>query len=223
MSRKGLVFTARGPAVLRGYQLRFNKRNQRAALPPGVGFANLVPESGARVEGVLYELPGELQERLDRLERSPEHYERLTVTLETLDGEREGVTYRARPELTAEGLVPSRNYVNHILSAGALLSAEYRAELERLETFAGACAACHKTSEILFHREAERLWAVCSPCLEARRLWGETLGRQLSILDTEAVMQHLLRTGAAYDSVLTLLDEAVRLGLIQRPTPSEGV
>lgn len=214
MARKKLAFTARAPATLNGYRLCFNKRNERPSLPSSVGFANLVPEVGERVEGVLYELPDDQLERLDHLERCPDHYERIAVTVETPLSPTSAETYRALPKWTAQGLVPSRNYINHILNAGDLLSAEYQSTLQRLETYSGECAMCHKKTELVFRRQAGRLWAACGPCLEAQRFWGDTLGRDLSMLQAEAVMQHVLRTKQAYESVQALLQDVVRLGIL---------
>lgn len=216
MARKALVFTARGPATLKGYRLCFNKTNARDSLPASVGFANLVPAPDQQVEGVLYALPDAFLERLDRVERCPEHYERIRVTVETPSGSKSAETYRALPQWTTDGLVPSRNYINHILSAGDLLSPNYLSALQRLETFSGDCAICHKTIEVVFRRQADRLWAVCAPCLEAQRFWGDALGRELSMLEAEAVMQHVLRSDHAYESVQALLENMLARDILSR-------
>jgi hypothetical protein len=171
------------------------------------------------VEGVLYRMDDALLAQLDQLERSPEHYERIEVKVETDGGRLACYTYRAQPDKTAEGLLPSRNYLNYIIAEGQCLSASYREQLGRIETYSGECAACHRVSGVLFHKEGEQMFVLCPPCLEAKRIWGETLGRPLTVLDTEALMRHVRDGGRTYDSVLALIEDAVRQGLVTRPRP----
>ena len=107
LRRKGLNIERRTPARLHGYQLVFNKASQRAALPEVIGFANLEPRTDATVEGTLYSIPDDQQPVLDKGERYPAHYDRVTITVETSEGERSAITYVARAEHTREGLIPS--------------------------------------------------------------------------------------------------------------------
>jgi len=130
-----------------------------------------------------------------------------------------GLTYTALRDKTADDLRPSRNYINYILAEQHYLSPAYLDRLQRLETYSSECAACHKVANVLFHKEGETMFVLCQPCLEAKRIWGETLGRALTVLDTEAVMLHLRRTGRAYDTVLELIDDAIRLNLL---APRDG-
>lgn len=202
--------------TLPGHRLRFNKRALRPSLPATIGFANMEPDPQGAVEGILYEFPDAQLAQLDQAERHPEHYDRVEVTVE-VDGERHRCwTYRARPEVTADGLVPSRNYIDHILTARDFLSEQYYSALDLTRTFHGPCGSCGCSAEAIFIREGERLSMVCQPCREARLLWGDTLGRRLSVSETGAVMQELVRGGEGFGSVRELVDEAVRRGLLQR-------
>jgi gamma-glutamylcyclotransferase (GGCT)/AIG2-like uncharacterized protein YtfP len=219
LAKKRIEFADRQSATLDGYLLRFNKRSLRQLLPQNIGFANVVPTPGRHVEGVLYDILEESLARLDDSERVPEHYERIAVVVTTASGVVNCFTYRARPDKTATGLIPSRNYVSHILAAGSLLSEAYRKWLDDHETYADECAACHKTAEVLFVKEEGLMYVMCPPCLEARRIWGDARGRRFSVLDTEAVMLHLRKSGSGYDSIPALIDDAVRLGLIE---PADG-
>jgi gamma-glutamylcyclotransferase (GGCT)/AIG2-like uncharacterized protein YtfP len=218
MKRKKLPYGRRDPAVLIDYALRFDKKSQRELLPVEIGFANIVPAPGERVEGVLYELDDALAGRLDELEKYPQHYDRIEVTVHTDAGVQRATTYTARPEMTAPDLVPSRNYINHILAGGEGLSAAYRQRLEDLETYAGECACCHRVRKVLFVRERGRMFVLCAPCVEAKQMWGDVRGRKFSVLDTEAVMQHLLTAGQGYESIQSLIESAIRLGLIEPAT-----
>ena len=213
MTKKSIAWSDRRAAVLAGYALRFNKKNERENLPQVIGFANIEPSPQDRVEGALYELEDVLLSQLDRMQRCPDHYERIHVEVQC-EGQRVPCfTYRARPEWTAEGLIPSQNYINHILAGQELLSTDYVEHLDQLETYAGECAACHRVTTVLFHKEAGRLFVLCTACLEAKRIWSATLGRRLTVLDTESVMQHVMRS-EGYPSIQALMEAAVRRGLI---------
>jgi gamma-glutamylcyclotransferase (GGCT)/AIG2-like uncharacterized protein YtfP len=221
LAKKRVEVAGRCAATLEGYALRFEKRSLRPLLPENIGFANIVPARGKHVEGVLYDIPDESLTRLDDSERCPKHYERIAVVVTTASGHMDCFAYRARPDKTAKGLIPSLNYVSHMLAAGALLSKAYRKWLDGLEAYADECAACHKETEVLFVKEEGLMYVMCPPCMEARRTWGDARGRRFSVLDTEAVMLHLRKSGTGYDSITALLDDALRLGLID-PADGEG-
>jgi gamma-glutamylcyclotransferase (GGCT)/AIG2-like uncharacterized protein YtfP len=221
LAKKRIEFADRQSATLDGYLLRFNKKSLRQLLPQNIGFANVVATPGRHVEGVLYDILDESLTRLDDSERCPRHYERMSVVVKTDSGSVECFTYRARPDKTAKGLIPSRNYVSHMLGAGNLLSEAYRKWLDDHDTYADECAACHKEAEVLFVKEEGLMYVMCPPCMEARRIWGDARGRRFSVLDTEAVMLHLRKSGKGYDSIPALIEDAVRLGLIDA-TDGEG-
>jgi len=214
LAKKQIRFADRQPATLAGYLLRFNKKSLRPLLPENIGFANVVATPGKHVEGVLCDILDESLDRLDDSERCPAHYERMPAVVTTESGSVECFTYRARPDKTTEGLIPSRNYLSHILAAGSFLSKAYREWLEDHEAYADECAACHKKAEVLFVKEEGLMYVMCPPCMEARRIWGDARGHRFSVLDTEAVMLHLRKSGKGYDSIPALIEDAVRLGLI---------
>jgi gamma-glutamylcyclotransferase (GGCT)/AIG2-like uncharacterized protein YtfP len=183
-------------------------------LPVDIGFANVVQHPGDEVEGALYDVPDELLSRLDELEKSPAHYARIEVTVVTASGKCTCITYSAQPEMVADGLVPSRNYINHILAARDLLSPDYSARQEAIETYSGECACCHRVREMIFTKETGNMFVLCAPCREAKQIWSDTHGSKLTVLETEAIMQHVL-SGASYSSVQALIQDVIRRGLIE--------
>ena len=82
MRKKEVTVSHRQRAVLHGYRLRFNKIAFRESLPEGIAFANIEADEEGFVEGILYELPDEAMDRLDESERYPDHYDRISVTVE---------------------------------------------------------------------------------------------------------------------------------------------
>ena len=214
MKRKGVTSRSRRRAVLHGYRLRFNKRALRETLPETIGFASIEEEEHGRVEGVLYDIEDDHLDRLDRSERHPDHYARIEVQVD-VDGELHDCwTYQAQPDKVAEGLVPSRNDLNHILAARDFLSEQYYQALDCSLAYSGECACCHRTGEVLFLKEHERMYTLCQPCREARVAWGDARGRQLSVVETEAVVMGLVRGGTGFASVRALVEEAIALRLI---------
>jgi len=123
MRSRGIRFSKRVHAVLRGYILRFNKVSSRN---PREGYANIVPHKGGIVEGIRYEIPDEDIYKLDKFEGYPYHYNRIEVDVELDDGRRvRAVTYIAQPDKVREGLKPSRGYLKHLLAGKDILSESY--------------------------------------------------------------------------------------------------
>jgi gamma-glutamylcyclotransferase (GGCT)/AIG2-like uncharacterized protein YtfP len=209
MKRKGVSFTSRERAVLRGFRLLFNKRAMRASLPEGIGFANINEDADGTVEGILYELGDDDLERLDSSERYPDHYDRIEVTVESDTGHHRCCTYRAQPDKVCTGLKPSRNYLNHILAAGDFLSRQYHEALDKSQAYEGDCACCGKLTEVVFIREDERLYMVCQSCREARLMWGDVRGRAFTVVETGAVMKHLVLGGRGFSSMNELIGQAI--------------
>lgn len=116
--------------------LRFNKAD---AAHPGSGHANIVYAPGEHVEGVLYTLASTQEiTKMDPFEKAPWNYGRdaLWVNLgspgqsESRGTRRQSAwTYFANSAVQRDGLMPSRDYLNHLLAGAALLSPQY---LERL-------------------------------------------------------------------------------------------
>jgi len=214
MKRKGVRFTSRRRAVLRGFRLLFNKKAMRGNLPEDIGFANINEDADATVEGILYEIVDDDLERLDRSERYPDHYDRIDVTVESDAGRHRCCTYRAQPDKIREGLKPSRNYLNHILAAGDFLSRQYHEALDKSQAYESDCFCCGKSTEVVFIKEDDRLYMLCQPCREARLVWGDVRGRALSVVETEAVMKKLVLGGKGFPSMNALIREAIAARII---------
>jgi cation transport regulator ChaC len=132
LRERGVRFSRREKAVLEWYRLVFNKRSTRN---PGEGYANIVKDEGGVVEGILYEIADKDIERLDRFEGYPHHYDRRKVEVRLQSGEVvDAVAYIANRKMTAEGLKPSRGYLNHLLKGCDLLSKEYCEKLRNTPT-----------------------------------------------------------------------------------------
>lgn len=214
MKKKGVEFSSSKRAVLKGYRLLFNKKAMRENLPPGIGFANINEDPEGMVEGILYDIEDDHLGRLDESERYPDHYTRIEVTVQTEDGMVLSNSYQAQPDKIANGLKPSRNYLNHLLAAKDFISWQYYQALDKSQTFEGECACCLQPSEVVFTKEGDRLHMLCQPCREARLVWGDARGRKLTVVETEAVMTQLVRGGRGFESVGKLIEEAIAAKII---------
>ena len=216
MKRKGVDFTSRKRAVLHRYRLLFNKKAYRESLPDSIGFANINEDPDGIVEGVLYDICDKHLGLLDRSERYPDHYGRIHVVVETEDGPIECCAYQAQPDKLASGLVPSRNYLDHILAADDFLSRQYYEALDKSQTYTGECACCHDSGEVVFLMDQDGMHTLCQPCRESKMIWGNTFGRPLTVIETEAVMMKLVKGSRGFPSIAALVQEAVARGLIAR-------
>nr|BCX00946.1 MAG: gamma-glutamylcyclotransferase [Bacteroidota bacterium] len=131
LKRAGIEPMEQQPAVLEDFRLVFNKPGPR----PGEGYANIEPDPGSRVEGVLYSLQEQDLEKLDSLVGTPHAYERHTLPVRTAEGETvRAYVYRANPAVVRPNLKPSTAYLLDLLAARALLSPEYVRMLSEIET-----------------------------------------------------------------------------------------
>jgi len=214
MAKKRVEFTSRSRGTLNGYRLLFNKMALRERLPNGIGFANINDDPTGTVEGVVYDIVDEHLTRLDESERYPEHYTRTIVTVETEAGPTECLTYQAQPDKIADGLVPSRNYLNHILAGRDFLSKQYFDALDQSQTYTGECACCHSHGEVLFLIESDQAFTICQPCREAKSIWGDTRGRKLTVAEAGAVIAHVKESGETYHSLLALMEAVIKQRVI---------
>jgi len=130
--KRGIRFSQRRHATLKGYRLEFNKVASR---DPREGYANIVQYENGIVEGVLYDIEDSDLSRLDRHEGYPDHYKRVEVRVQLDDRQEvEAVTYVAQPDRVRYELMPSRDYLDHLLAAGGLLSESYRRKLQLWQT-----------------------------------------------------------------------------------------
>jgi gamma-glutamylcyclotransferase len=128
MARRGLQVLSARAASLHGYTLRFNKR---ASNLPRHAYANVIPQSDGRVEGVLYELVDEAEiGKMDPFEGTPVRYRREVVSIHSLLGAVDAWVYIAQPAWIEEGLPPTRWYLDHLLAGALWLSPSWRTWLE---------------------------------------------------------------------------------------------
>jgi len=131
MKDRGIGFLARMPAALKGMKLTFNKianfRNKE-------GFATIEPAKGELVEGILYKLHPKDIRLLDIFEGFPAHYEKWTINVKTNNGIINAITYIANPVQTSKNLLPSKDYLLHLLAGKEFLSEEYFAKLKNQKT-----------------------------------------------------------------------------------------
>jgi len=113
-------------ASLQDYAVVFNKPN---AINPNEGFANIVPQAGAEVEGILYEVTDEDMGKLDQFEGVPNHYIRQSISVVSQQLIFDAVTYIA--VIVKKGLKPSRGYLNHLLAGKDYLSETYYQQLAK--------------------------------------------------------------------------------------------
>lgn len=214
MARKGVEYSSRRHAVLQGYRLLFNKKALRDSLPKNIGFASIVEAPGEAVEGILYDIVEDHLQPLDESERYPDHYDRIEVHVEIEGDEIPCFAYKAQPDKVASGLRPSRNYLNHILSAKDFLSVQYFNALDGSQTYEDDCHCCGNKTEVIFIREKASLFMLCQPCREARLVWGDAVGRQLTVDESREVMRQLVMGKEGYSSIPDLITAAIAKKLI---------
>ncbi|MEC9483704.1 MAG: gamma-glutamylcyclotransferase family protein [Halomonas sp.] len=126
------------PGTLHEHRLTFDK----ASRIPGIAHANVQPQPGDRVEGVLFELVAPAQiELMDPFEGVPHDYFRQWRTIHTPEGEIEAWVYIAVPERTRPALKPAREYLEHLLAGEPFLSRDYHARLAATDAVNGLCDA----------------------------------------------------------------------------------
>jgi cation transport regulator ChaC len=137
MKERGSSFTEREHAVLRGYILKFNKKATATDAKKGEGKGNIEcdPTGTANAEGALYTIKKEGLDELDRCEGYPKHYDKKEMDVFLDDGTKvKAWVYLAQPNMVAEGLKPTKEYLSHYLRGKDLLSPAYYHCLEKTET-----------------------------------------------------------------------------------------
>lgn len=128
---RGLRISETVGAVLGGYRLVFNKRSKGS---PTTGHANIEYAPACKVEGVLYELDScEEILKMDPFENAPVNYGREVVSLKANGGIQWAWTYFANPALKEDGLLPEREYLDHLLSGKPYISIAYYDYLENIK------------------------------------------------------------------------------------------
>lgn len=132
LNRKGVYFTTRTGAKLKGYKLVFNKYSTKV---PGEGKINLIKDVNSTIEGALYEIPTTEIKKLDVAYGYPLHYQRQKLKIFLKSGEEmEATVYIAKEDMIEEGLKPRKAYVGLMLSANDILSPEYIQFLKSIAT-----------------------------------------------------------------------------------------
>ena len=131
VQQRNMAFSDYLGGVLSGYQLCFNKRSQKY---PGAASANVMANSAAATEGVLYGLNTLAEiEKMDPYEGYPIRYDRVILPVHCADGICDAWVYTANADYIAHGLKPAQWYLDHLLAGAPLLSTAYVAMLKRVE------------------------------------------------------------------------------------------
>lgn len=119
-------------ASLPGYELRFNMFAEQQR----VG-ANIVPHPTRRVRGIIIQLDDTDLIELDKYEGHPILYKRVEVKVEIDHASIiETYAYVAQPQWITEGLLPTDDYLEHIINGASVcgLPADYIQAIQKLGT-----------------------------------------------------------------------------------------
>lgn len=123
MQARGLIVHEALPGRLPGFALCFNKR---AVDRPGCAYANIRHQRDGVVEGVLYRLAAQEEiAKLDPFEGTPVYYSRERLPILSARGVQPAWVYIANPVFREDGLLPARDYLEHLLAGREFLSAAY--------------------------------------------------------------------------------------------------
>jgi len=100
-----------GPAVLDDYELEFTIRDREW----GGGVANIRPEAGGHVYGLVWDVPEDELAALDTYRGDESHLRRDQVVVRTTQGDVSAVTYRV--DQLANHVPPSFEYLRHLRAA----------------------------------------------------------------------------------------------------------
>jgi gamma-glutamylcyclotransferase (GGCT)/AIG2-like uncharacterized protein YtfP len=131
MNERGVAFASRRSGTLIDHRLVFNKTSANTLL----GYANIVPEAGSMVEGIVYTLHEEDIHKLDAYEDYPVQYGRILMEIILPDGEKSPCfVYVAQSDKVKEGLKPSASYLARLLKGRDCLSEAYFNQLQAIQT-----------------------------------------------------------------------------------------
>jgi len=118
--------------ILNDWKLVFNKiRDDKE----GAGYANIEPEIGSIVEGIIYKTNQDGIKKLDRREGVPDHYIQKIIPVKNNDKKLiDCVIYIANQSKTNDSLKPEKWYLNHLLAGKEFLSKDYFKNLKNTET-----------------------------------------------------------------------------------------
>ena len=122
----------RQKGIMEDWKLVFNKIKRERK---GSGYANIVPEYGSIVEGIIYKVSEDAIRILDKWEGVPIAYHKKTMLVENINKESVNcIVYIANHSRTNNSLKPEKKYLNHLLAGKEFLSEEYYSELKNTET-----------------------------------------------------------------------------------------
>jgi gamma-glutamylcyclotransferase (GGCT)/AIG2-like uncharacterized protein YtfP len=123
LARDGEKYVSRRAGVIKGKKLVFNKKSRTN---PGVGYASFIDDANFNLYGALYELSMNAIYSLDSYEMYPHYYRRIMLEVETEDlGIVEAWVYMANPAKTAEGLAPTKEYIDFMLKSDDVIPKEH--------------------------------------------------------------------------------------------------
>jgi cation transport regulator ChaC len=125
-------FSERFGGKLKDMELVFNKK---AYGKERIGYANIMPKLGSKVEGIVYKISEQAVLKLDEAEVVPKHYQKSYMYIESDNGKIfKCLTYIANPIQIMEGLKPEKAYLAYLLAGKELLSKDYFENLKNAET-----------------------------------------------------------------------------------------
>jgi len=133
MEDRDVEFSDMQKGIMRDWKLVFNKRKWKE---DGVGFANIVPEFGSTVEGIIYKINENTIQTLDDQEGVPKAYHKKTMLVENSNKEFvDCIVYIANHSRTDNYIKPKKEYLDRLLKGKKFLSENYFSELKNTETF----------------------------------------------------------------------------------------
>jgi len=99
---------------LQNYELIFNKVSSKR---PSYGFANVIPNKGSTVEGIIFKMEDGEISKLDKFEKYPRDYRRETSSVFSPKYNKyfKCVIYVAQPMYIKEDLIIPLNYIQYIV------------------------------------------------------------------------------------------------------------
>jgi len=133
MIDRKVEFTDMQKGIMRDWKLVFNKISDENN---SVGFANIVPEHGSTVEGIIYKVNENTIQTLENKEGVPNHYHKKIMPVENSNKEFvDCMVYIANHSKTDNSIKPKKEYLDHLLEGKEFLSESYFSELKNTETF----------------------------------------------------------------------------------------
>ncbi len=132
MKKRKANFTEMQKGVIKDWKLVFNKINHNKE---GAGYANIIPNTGSIVEGIIYKVDKDTITILDSYEGVPNHYKQNTMSVENTQNKLINcIVYIANSSKIKNNLKPEKWYLEHLLKGKDFLSESYFSDLKNVET-----------------------------------------------------------------------------------------